>query len=197
MKIKICGLTRECDIGFVNEALPDYAGFVFAESKRKVTEDQALALKRGLNPSIKAVGVFANNDISFVISLLERGIIDIVQLHGYENDEYILSIDAPVIKAVRIGERIDYKVDYLLFDNPRAGSGKTFDWRLIPKTLKPFFLAGGISIGNIDEAMKINPFAIDVSSGVEIDGVKDREKIHEIVKRVKTLEQQIRDTAAI
>ena len=185
MKIKICGLTRECDIDFVNEALPDYAGFVFAESKRKVTENQARELRRGLNPAIKAVGVFLDNDISFVKNLLESGIIDIAQLHGHESEEFISLIAAPVIKAVRIGERIDYPVDYILFDSPRAGSGKTFDWRLIPKTDKPFFLAGGINIGNIALAMKINPYAIDVSSGVETDGVKDREKIIEIVRHVR------------
>ena len=185
MKIKICGLTKQCDIDFVNEALPDYAGFVFAESKRKVTEDRAAALKRWINPSIKVVGVFLDNDISYVRNILKERIIDIAQLHGHESDEYISSIDAPVIKAVRLGERIDYPVDYLLFDSPRAGSGKTFDWRLIPKTEKPFFLAGGIYIGNIIEAMRINPFAIDVSSGVETDGVKDREKIIEIVRRVR------------
>ena len=185
MKIKICGLTRECDIDFVNEALPDYAGFVFAESKRKVTEDRARVLKSGLNPSIKAVGVFLDNDISFIRNLLERGIIDIAQLHGNESEEFILSIGAPVIKAARLGERIDYPVDYLLFDSPQAGSGKTFDWRLIPKTEKPFFLAGGINIGNIALAMTIGAFAIDVSSGVETDGVKDREKIIEIVRRVR------------
>ena len=182
MKIKICGLFRECDIDYVNEALPDYAGFVFAESKRKVTENQAFALSRRLDSSIKAVGVFVDHDISFIRNLLERGIIDIVQLHGHENDEYISAIDAPVIKAARIGEKYDYPADYLLFDSPVAGSGKTFDWSLIPKTEKPFFLAGGINIGNITEAMKLNPYAIDVSSGVETDGAKDRGKILEIVK---------------
>jgi phosphoribosylanthranilate isomerase len=185
MKIKICGLSRECDIDYVNEALPDYAGFIFAESKRKVSEDQAFTLKRKLSHPIKAVGVFVDHDISFIRSLLEKRIIDIVQLHGHENEEYISAIDAPVIKVVRMGEKSDYPVDYLLFDSPSAGSGKTFDWNLIPKTKKPFFLAGGISISNIAEAMKINPYAIDVSSGVETNGAKDREKILEIVRSVR------------
>ena len=188
MRIKVCGLTRKCDIDYVNEALPDYAGFVFAESKRKVSVDKAFTLKRGLNPLIKAVGVFVDQDISFIRDLLKRGIIDIVQLHGHEDEEYISAVGAPVIKAVRLGkkeEKTDYPVDYLLFDSPSAGSGKTFDWSLIPKTGKPFFLAGGINIGNISEAMAINPFAIDVSSGVETDGAKDREKILEIVRSVR------------
>ena len=185
MKIKICGLKRECDIDYVNEALPDYAGFIFAESKRKVSADQAFALKRGLSSSIKAVGVFVNHEISFIQDLLKREVIEIVQLHGNEDEEYISAVNAPVIKAVRLGERFDYPVDYLLFDSPSAGSGKTFDWDLIPKTEKPFFLAGGINIGNIAEAMKFNPYAIDVSSGVETDGFKDREKILEIVNKIK------------
>ena len=185
MKIKICGLTRECDIDYVNEAMPDYAGLVFAESKRKVSAVQAFALKRGLSSSIKVVGVFVDHDISFIHDLLEKGVIDIVQLHGHENEEYISAIGAPVIKAVRAGEKTDYPVDYLLFDSPSAGSGYTFDWRLIPKTGKPFFLAGGINIGNISKAMELNPYAIDVSSGVETDGAKDRSKILEIVRSVR------------
>ena len=194
MKIKICGLTRECDINYVNEALPDYAGFVFAGSKRKVSADQAFALKRGLSSSIKAVGVFVDHDISFIRDLLKRGVIDIVQLHGHEDEEYISAINAPVIKAVRLdkksekserSEKFDYPADYLLFDSPSAGSGKTFDWSLIPKTEKPFFLAGGINIGNISGAIEIKPYAIDVSSGVETDGAKDRCKILEIVRSVR------------
>ncbi|MCL1876169.1 MAG: phosphoribosylanthranilate isomerase [Synergistaceae bacterium] len=188
MKIKICGLFRECDIDYINEALPDYAGFVFAESKRKVSESQAYALSRRLSPSIKSVGVFVDNDISFIRNLLERGIIDIVQLHGREDEEYMSAIGAPVIKAVRPGEFTkmnNYTVDFLLFDSPRAGSGEKFDWRLIPETEKPFFLAGGINSENITEAMKLNPYAIDVSSGVESDGVKDRRKILEIVRSVR------------
>jgi len=186
MKIKICGLSRVCDIDYVNEALPDYAGFVFAESKRKITEEKAFTLKQGLSSSIKSVGVFVNHDISFIRNLLNRGIIDIVQLHGQEDEEYISGIDAPVIKTVRIGEKLDYQADYFLFDSIMPGSGKTFDWSLIPKTEKPFFLAGGINIGNIAEAMKINPYAIDICSGVETDGSKDRDKILEIVRSVRS-----------
>jgi phosphoribosylanthranilate isomerase len=187
MKIKICGLSRECDIDYVNEALPDYAGFVFAESKRKISEDQAFTLSRKLDPRIVSVGVFVDHDISFVRNILERGIINVVQLHGHEDAEYIREVGAPVIKAVRLNEYrgIDYPAHFLLFDSPLAGSGKTFDWSLIPSTEKPFFLAGGINIGNISEAMKINPYAIDVSSGVETDGLKDRGKIIEIVRSVR------------
>ena len=185
MKIKICGLSRECDIDYVNEALPDYAGFVFAESRRKVSADQAYALKRRLDPAITAVGVFVDQDITFISELLKSGIIDIAQLHGQEDDEFISSVGAPVIKAVRTGEKFDYSSDYLLFDSPSAGSGKTFDWGLIPNTEKPFFLAGGINIGNISAAMETAPYAIDVSSGVETGGVKDRDKILEIVRSVR------------
>ncbi|MCL1940600.1 MAG: phosphoribosylanthranilate isomerase [Synergistaceae bacterium] len=191
MKIKICGLSRECDIDYVNEALPDYAGFVFAESRRKVSADQAYTLKRRLDPAITAVGVFVDQDITFISELLKSGIIDIVQLHGHEDEKFISAVCAPVIKAVRIGEKseigkkIDCPANYLLFDSPSAGSGKTFDWSLIPRTEKPFFLAGGINIGNISAAMETAPYAIDVSSGVETGGVKDRDKILEIVRSVR------------
>ncbi len=185
MRIKICGLSRMCDIDYVNEANPDYIGFVFAKSKRQVTLKGAHELRSRLDMRIYAVGVFADEDISVIHEAVGSGIIDIVQLHGNEDEEYISKIEVPVIKAVRMGEPIPKGADFILFDSPAAGSGRAFDWSLIPKTDTPFFLAGGINSLNIDEAMRINPFGIDVSSGVETDGFKDREKITEIVRRVR------------
>jgi len=183
MKIKICGLKREEDIFYANKYLPDYIGFVFAKSKRQISAEEARELKKLLNPKIKAVGVFIDEDIKNIIPLLKEKIIDIVQLHGNEDQNYIDALKkafpAPVIKAVRVGEDFvspAVNADFILFD-AGGGSGKTFDWTKIKNYKKPFFLAGGLNADNIKEAAKLKPFCVDLSSGVETDGKKDEEKI--------------------
>ncbi len=197
MKIKICGLTRECDIDYVNEAKPDYIGFVFAESRRKITPDRAKILKSKLIPGILAVGVFVNANTDFILNLAEEKVIDLIQLHGNENGSYINTLksrtDLPIIKAVKVEKEEDViqanciEADYLLFDNGNGGTGKSFDWNLLKtRTEKPFFLAGGLNISNIQEAIqRTGPFAVDISSGVESDGLKDRNKIIEIIGRIR------------
>lgn len=200
-KIKICGLSRMEDILAVNEYLPDYIGFVFSKSKRQVTAGQAQALKAELSPKIKAVGVFVNEPVPFVAGLVQRGIIDLVQLHGDEDEAYIQtlkqSVSCPVIKAVRVqsGEQIlkaqRLPCDYLLLDayskNAYGGTGEAFRWDIIPKDLsRLFFLAGGLNESNITEAIKsVQPYCIDVSSGVETGGAKDKEKIRQIINIVR------------
>lgn len=200
-KIKICGLSRECDIDFVNIAKPDFIGFVFAEkSKRRVDFDTALKLKNQLDKNIQAVGVFVNNDMDFVLSLVNNGIIDLIQLHGDEDENCIMSFkektSAKIIKAVRVKTtenilRADkLPVDYLLLDTytkgEYGGSGKTFDWNMIPKISKPYFLAGGLNAENIKSALKVGAYCLDVSSGAETDGKKDKEKIIKIVNTVRS-----------
>lgn len=187
MKIKICGIFCEGDIDYVNEASPDYIGFVFAKSKRIISKEKAAIFKKKLNPKIKAVGVFVDEDIAVVNSMFDEKIIDIVQLHGKESEEYISRVKAITIKAVRLGETIPQNADYILFDSANAGSGKVFDWSLLPQIEQPFFLAGGINIINIDNAIKINPYCIDISSGVETNGYKDKNKIMEMVRRVRNV----------
>lgn len=190
MKIKICGLTREIDIDYVNQAKPDYVGFVFAPSRRQVTIDQAKQLKQKLDSSILSVGVFVDAPINLIMSLVDLGIIDLVQLHGHEEDDYIeelkQKIACPIIKAIRIGaqEMRHYDVDYYLFDGIAPGSGQKFDWSLLKDMDKPYFLAGGINTDNYQEAMKQHAYALDCSSGVETDGFKDCDKIMTIVKGV-------------
>ncbi|MCL2633023.1 MAG: phosphoribosylanthranilate isomerase [Oscillospiraceae bacterium] len=184
MKIKICGVFNPCDIDYVNEALPDYVGFVFAESRRQINNQTAREFKKKLDPRIKSVGVFVNADISDIKYLYGAGVIDVAQLHGEENFEYIKKLKGiPVIKTILPGGDCNSVInaDYFLFDSG-AGSGKTFDWSGIPKVPKPFFLAGGINLDNIHEAVKVNSYCIDLSGGAETDGVKNREKITEIVK---------------
>ena len=195
-KIKFCGLTRPCDIEAANEIKPDYIGFVFApNSKRRVSYKQAVDLKNLLDKDIKAVGVFLNEDIDQVISLLNLGIIDAAQLHGDESIEYITRIQKetgkPVIKAFQIHSEQDVTyaektiADYIILD-AGTGEGKTFDWALVENFKKPYFLAGGLNPGNVTDAMrKLNPYALDVSTGIETDGLKDKNKMAEFAEAVR------------
>ncbi len=206
-KVKICGLRREEDICCVNAYLPDYIGFVFyPESKRYVTGEQAQKLKEKLDPRIRAVGVFVNADPDEVIALLQKNIIDIAQLHGQESEEQLRKIreqtGKPVIRAVKVTEETNLQeayqtdADYILLDNG-MGSGKPFPWDVILKQLaqeelqekicrKPFFLAGGIDPENMERAAEaFRPYALDLSSSVETDGVKDPEKIRKLMETIR------------
>ena len=195
VKIKICGLKRLEDIEFANRYKPDYVGFVFAESKRKVDHNLAKQMKAKLCEDIQSVGVFVDADISEILKLCSDGTIDIAQLHGMENKEYIKTLKEKtdyklkIIKAIEVSENTDFSeyddslADYLLLDSGK-GSGKTFDWQLIRKNLKKeFFLAGGLNSENITQAIgEVRPYAIDLSSGVETDGFKDEYKIKKVME---------------
>lgn len=199
MKIKICGLTRPQDIDAVNEAMPDYIGFVFAESRRKVTFSLAAEMKSRLNGAVKAVGVFVNADTDEIAGLCSQGVVDLVQLHGDEDSDYILTlkkkVKCPIIKAVRVQNPRQLlraqalPCDYLLLDTYRkeqyGGTGAAFDYALIPAMRKPFFLAGGLNAENIKQAAAVRPYCLDISSGVETDGVKDAVKIKEIIRIIR------------
>lgn len=192
-KIKICGLKRRKDIEYVNKYQPDYIGFVFAGKKRKLTYDQVVDLKKYLTSSIQVVGVFVNEDISFVEKLVKEHVIDLVQLHGQEDQKYIQAlkekVDVSIIKAIQIKNEDSfnehYDVDYYLYDHGTGGTGESFDWSMLKEVDKPVFLAGGINLLNVDDALKKNVYALDVSSGVETDGFKDEKKIKKIVRRVR------------
>jgi phosphoribosylanthranilate isomerase len=203
MKIKICGLFRDEDIDYVNEARPDFIGFVLAESRRKVSPAKAVRLRKRLAEGIVPVGVFVNAPIADIIALYRDSVIAIAQLHGNEDAQYIDILKTetaaagqkpiPVIKMILTAELetekpVPQNADYYLIDSG-AGSGKTFNWNILSvqssRLHKPVFLAGGISLENIVEAIALNPFAIDVSSGAEIDGVKDRKKIIQLTEIVR------------
>jgi len=195
VKIKICGIRRLVDIEIANRYQPDYIGFVFAESKRQVTHNLARTLKENLDPNITAVGVFVDAPADEILKLYGDEIIDMVQLHGSESEEFILNLkektnhELKVIKAIEMYDGIDIteyddsKADYLLFDSGK-GSGKTFDWNLIRKDLKKeFFIAGGLTSQNIKDAInEFNPYAVDLSSSLEVNGFKDENKIREIME---------------
>lgn len=200
-KIKICGLSRSEDINYCNELKPDYIGFVFFEkSKRNISFEKAKELKSALDENIKVVGVFVNATIDFIVELCDNSIIDFIQLHGSEDSYYIKDlkskVDTPIIKAVRVqsAEEIlkadTFSCDYLLLDtyvsNIVGGSGLTFDWSIIPKISKPFFLAGGLTSENVSKAIETcNPYAVDVSSSVETDNFKSYDKIKKFISQVR------------
>ncbi len=198
MKIKFCGIRREEDALFLNEFPPDYAGFVFAPSRRRITPEQAAALRDILLPQIKTVGVFVNAPLEELARC--TGVISVWQLHGDEDENYInelrdiLPENSEIWKAVRVRSADDITeaaalpADMLLLDafshDAAGGTGKTFDHSVIEQADigKPFFLAGGIDISNIGDIIgKISPHGIDISSGIETDGAKDRSKIEAIM----------------
>ena len=199
MKLKFCGLTREEDIEAANEIQPDYVGFVFADSRRKVSDRDAAQLREHLDPDIKTVGVFVNDDPKHIAALVRDEVIDLVQLHGGESVRYIEKlremIDAPIIYAVRVENRRDIEeadrlpVDYLLLDtytkHAYGGSGKTFDWSLIGNINHLYFLAGGLNKSNIERAAQTGAYALDLSSGIETDDRKDSDKMRRIAALVK------------
>lgn len=197
-KVKICGLKSRQDIEYVNQAQPDYAGFVFAPGKRQIDAEKAADLRRMLSNLIISVGVFKDAEESLILRLADMKIIDMIQLHGTEAPEYLNRIKSrvpiPVIKAISVGntaqeglirEYQEAGSDYFLFDQGGGGTGKTFDWNRLPYSPRPFFIAGGIHAGNVTQAMKLKPYAVDISSGVETSGRKDVVKIVEIVRLVK------------
>ena len=195
-RIKLCGLSRPCDIEAANALRPEYVGFVFApKSKRYVSPGNAVELKRMLAPGIRAVGVFVNEQPDHIAALLHQGVIDLAQLHGGEDEAYVAHLRQrsaqPIIRAFRIGtaegiERAEHSMaDYVLLDSG-GGSGTPFDWNLIQNIKKPYFLAGGLSPETVSGAVaRLHPFAVDVSSGIETDGVKDSGKMAAFVAAVR------------
>ena len=202
MLIKVCGITREEEINALNEVDVDYIGFVFAESIRKVSIEKAKELYAALKKNIRVVGVFRNQSIEFVEKVLKEIPLDVVQLHGNEDEEFILRIKnnnlCDVWKAVSIKEKYDlieatkYPVKTIVVDAAMPGSGKPFSWNIISgvNINKRIVLAGGLNEENVIEGIKlVNPDIVDVSSGVEIEDEngrrKSKDKIINFVRKVR------------
>ena len=208
MKIKLCGLKRIEDIEAVNEAKPDYIGFIFAKkSRRYVSTETAERLKQHLNPDIEAVGVFVNEDIDKVIEQAKKQVIDVIQLHGEEDVAYVKdlkkAVDVPIIKAISMTkpdarQQINMweisDVDYLLLDSGDGGTGEQFNYKLLQEIgnlKKPYFLAGGLNPENLENAVQQlqnnQPYAMDLSSGIETNGIKDLDKIKKTVEAARRI----------
>ena len=190
-KVKICGLsTREAVEVAVNSGA-DYIGFVFAKSKRQVGIKQASHLAQFIPKAVQKVGVFVSPTLMELQEAIVKVPLDLVQIHGEFSDEDFEKLDVPSIRAIPVEktlEEIETKADFLLFDAPLAGSGKTFDWELLKNQVieKPYFLAGGLTVDNVKQAITFfRPYAVDVSSGVETDGKKDLLKIMRFIESVK------------
>ena len=190
-KIKICGLRRARDADYANALLPDYIGFVLTPGfRRSITAETAEKLKKRLSGRIRAVGVFVNDSAARINALYENGIIDLAQLHGSENPAFCAEIKAPVIKyfncAAGAPDDTDaYDTAFYLFDSG-TGTGRKFNWDHIPKTDRPFFLAGGLSAQNVKTAIQtVKPYAVDVSSCVETNGYKDFDKIKKFMEMAR------------
>ena len=201
-RIKICGLTRPEDIQAVNEAKPDFAGFIveFPKSRRNVTVEQLKGLREELDDSILPVGVFVNAPVELPAQLLNEGTIALAQLHGQEDEAYIRQLktmtDQLLIKAFSIKTEEDVKsairseADYILLDQGSGGTGETFDWNLVPAIKRPWFLAGGLGCDNLETAIKLlHPWAADLRSSVETDGHKDPDKIAKAVQTVRNIKE--------
>lgn len=200
-RIKLCGLRSLADIEMANRLMPDYIGFVFAKrSRRYVSDEQAKILKDALRPGIQAVGVFVDANIDYVAELLECGIIDLAQLHGQEDDDYIKQLrkqsSKPLMKAFRMEKETELTVarssaaDYILLDGG-AGDGESFDWNILSDFDRSFFLAGGLHPDNVALAVeKLRPYGVDVSSGIETDGRKDPAKMEAFVTAVRKADER-------
>jgi phosphoribosylanthranilate isomerase len=183
VKVKICGLRRKEDIEYANELKPDYVGFVFAKSKRQ----------------IETVGVFVNEPVENALKIAQTLNLDVLQFHGDETQDYIDNFkNFTVWKAIRIKDKEDlektkqFKVNSFVFDtltkNEYGGTGKTFNWKVLKgmELNVPIILAGGLNENNVEEAIKIvDPYAVDVSSGVETEGYKDFKKLKSFIEKVR------------
>ena len=198
-KIKICGLFRPEDIEAVNLYQPDFAGFIinFPKSHRNISPADLKQLKSKLDPRIKSVGVFVDRPLKEVRNLLEEGTIDIAQLHGSEDSDYIKALQTggnEVWKAFEIQDRSDLEraigspADKILLDAGK-GQGRTFSWDILSGLKMDYILAGGLHSGNVEQAIRsLHPLGLDISSGVESDGLKDAKKIEEVIRIVRGIQ---------
>ena len=196
-QVKICGMRRPEDIRHANRLRPEMIGFVFwRPSKRYVSPDEAAKLRSILDDGITPVGVFVDEDPRVVADIANQGTIDRIQLHGAEDEEYIHGLrkltDAPIIKTFCVRSEEDLvkasesSADMVLLDNGK-GTGQTFDWTLMRDLGRDFILSGGLSESNVGYAVRrFHPFAVDVSSAVETDGIKDRSKMERFIDAVRS-----------
>ena len=210
-KVKMCGISKVETIPAIIDAKPDYMGLVFAPSKRQVTVEQAKTLVEELHKqyavrynseTIKTVGVFVNETVENLLKIAEEVKLDVIQLHGDEDESFIQILkeqsNVEVWKAVQVRSAadaekwIDSSADMLLFDayhkDERGGTGEVFDWSSLDEFERPFMLAGGIDSTNVARAIRtVRPYGLDISSGIETEGVKDNEKMKAFTNIVRII----------
>jgi phosphoribosylanthranilate isomerase len=188
-KVKICGIHSLTTVPILNELQPDLVGFVFAKSKRQVQLQEALTIKQELSPTIKTVGVFVNPTFDQIVPLIEQQVIELVQLHGRQDQdlvEQIQKMGVQVTQVIHVTDHLTTTPDFVMYDGQQPGSGQKIDWDLIQTNRQPFFLAGGLTPDNVQQAIQtVQPDYVDVSSGVETDGQKDPEKIRQFIRRAR------------
>ncbi|MFK2825252.1 phosphoribosylanthranilate isomerase [Bacillus sp. B190/17] len=199
MKVKICGIRDLETALYAKEIGTDFIGFVFAKSKRQITAEQAGKIAAGVSEGPLKVGVFVNETLREIEAIAEQSSLDMIQLHGDEPPQFARQLALPVIKAfsfqkgARLSDMLSYPADFILLDSPvgpyRGGNGTSFDWTLLQNETfdrSRLILAGGLNKDNAAEAIDIvQPFAVDVSSGVETNGVKDQEKMKQFIQTAK------------
>ncbi|MBP5654039.1 MAG: phosphoribosylanthranilate isomerase [Clostridiales bacterium] len=196
-KIKFCGLRREDDVRYAAMLNADFAGYIMSPKfQRYVSAFQVLEWKALLPFTTKTVGVFVDETLEYVTECAEEARLDLIQLHGTEDDGFITSVrqrtGLPVIKMIRPESEEDIKIaressaDYILLDSGVGGTGKTFNWFYAGRLDREYFLAGGLTPDNVGEAVRrLHPYAVDVSSGVENDGYKDFDRMNLFAKEVR------------
>ena len=198
-KVKICGICHDSEIGIMNELVPDFVGFVFVNKSRHfIAPEYAGLLRSKLRPGIKSVGVFANHSLKSVAMCVEVAGLEMVQLHGDETGEYIAAlreyIKCPIMKVYKVKKPMDAEkalystADYVMLDGGNAGDGTTFDWSLLGAVRRKYFLSGGLTPENMNKALGLTPqpYALNVSSGVEANRMKDYRKVMKFILGVKS-----------
>ncbi|MBQ6775722.1 MAG: phosphoribosylanthranilate isomerase [Synergistaceae bacterium] len=203
VKVKICGICHESEIGIMNELMPDYVGFVFVPKNRHfIAPEHASVLRSKLQKGIQSVGVFANSSLKSVAMCVEVANIDMIQLHGNETGEYIAALREytrrPIMKVYKVAGPIDAEkamystADYVMLDGGNAGDGKIFDWSMIGKLHRKFFLSGGLNPDNVLKALELSsqPYAVNVNSGVELNRTKDYRRVMKFISNVRGFKGQ-------
>lgn len=193
-KIKLCGLFRLADVAAANVAAPEFAGFVFAKSRRQISLTQAQQFRQNLKPTIKTVGVFVDAPLQVMLAAVKSGAISYVQLHGHETEAVVTQLQQAGAKVIQVFNltQTTYQptqADAVMFDAGK-GAGTTFDWQQVPQNVpQPIFLAGGITVANVTAAIQaVQPAVIDVSSGIETAGLKDPIKMRQITQLAHNFE---------
>jgi phosphoribosylanthranilate isomerase len=193
--VKICGLMRPSDVPVVNQAQPDFAGFIFVPGKRRqISLAQATQLRHALQPQIKTAGVFVDAPLAEMLIPLQQGIISVIQLHGHESESTVQALQAAGAQVIQVQRQATpTQADFVLYDAAQPGSGKTFDWQQLPQQPpRPFFLAGGLNLTNVKKALtQVQPAGVDISSGVETAGLKDPAKIAAFVQAVRQFDSEV------